>query len=566
MLGRSSLLMLLLLGCGTDQTRIGALGGRSAREADRDTLPGLADVVDFSVIQAPSPDSPAESPRACPVEPCFGPLALPRFDANDPYLQRAAVRGNTALATDAHSIAECASHGPELVYDLDLRAFGKPTRVYVEARAAFDVSLAVEEGPLEDPFVRACNEDHAPGTQTAFLAVTLEPKQYRLIVDGEAPTDAGEFELTVELPPADGRCGAPPPNDRCEQAIPLDLDSPVQTVFGTTRCAFDQTQPLWECGDFVYHEGEVFYSLDLSQRAQPILLYATTGLAPTDHETNLYVVRDVEGQCTETLACNAYWETRERQTRLWARLEPGRYFLAVEPDGKSGDFGLSVEVVNEACTAENDTCRTAEPLEPKLGIQELVTWPSCGDDSLATRCTVLSPSPDIFYHLDLRKFEGPVHVRAEARHDGGSFSYLVLLADVGGDCGGELWCGDFDLWLEPQSYFLALDGFRYEQGPITLTLEISREAPPAPVDCIDESLANCARAHDVRCCVGAGEDCWLALASCGLRSEALACLCEAEPACCGAPGSSAECAQILKACGTWCPSFDPVFTCPEGWL
>lgn len=555
MLGRSGWWSLLVLSSGCDRDFIIAereidakVEPAAAGEAEVPSRPALA-----ARARAPGPLLPGPTCQGAPCAP-----AVPAFELKDPYRQRRSLRGDTQTAQNL-SGSECASLGPDQRYELDLRAFAEPVAAYLQVRADFAASLSIEAGPLQDPFVLACNAGHGAGAPQAFLAVTLEPKLYRVVVDGRAPEDAGEFELIVELPPPGGRCNAPPPNDRCEQAIVIDPKRPVQTFFGTTECASDQAQANWECSNFEEREAEVFYSLDLSERTQPVLVHATTNLAPTNHDTRVFVARAAGGACAETLLCGDTYQALPAE--LWAALEPGHYLLAVEASGNTGDFGLSVEIAPEPCLVANDTCDTAQEIEPVLGVQSFSVWPGCGDDSIANGCT-LDPSPDIFYHLDLRGFGAQVRVRALAMRGGVEYDSLALMSDTGESCGGTLRCGNFDLWLEPRSYYLALNGFRDQQGPVDFSVEISADGPPPRVDCIDEGVALCARADRAACCSGREDVCWLSLASCGLSARALACVCEADPGCCGAPGGSFECERLLGECGTFCPGFDPVLTCP----
>jgi hypothetical protein len=186
----------------------------------------------------------------------------------------------------------------------------------------------------------------------------------------------------------------------------------------------------------------------------------------------------------------------------------------------------------------------------------------CGDDTINTSCALGSSSSDIFYRLDLSQFPGRVHVRADTRRADAPFDSLALLADAGETCGAELWCGDFDLWLEPAKYYLALDeAYRDHQGPVQLDIDLDTTAAPPVVDCIDAQVAQCAREQG--CCRGDGTECWLVYLSCGLAREALDCLCAAEPACCDGRGDSDECGTLLQGCGTFCPDFDPLVSCPE---
>lgn len=498
----------------------------------------------------------SQAPAAGAQEPALE--ALPVSGAGELYRQRLSVRGDTSPASSRRAGGPCAGQGPDWIYELDLRSFSQPMTLNVALRAAFDGSLRLEEGRWDDPFLIACNEDHVDGANEAFLGVELEPARYRLVVDGEGADDAGEFELELELATAVARCALPPPNDRCADAVAIAPRTGVQAFFGSTRCATDQVDALPECGNFYDRDGDVFYSLDLSALDAPVRLRASTDLLPTSFANSLFVTRDVGGSCSPAFTCSS---STTGATQLWAKLEPGRYFLGVEgSEGATGEFGLAVELAADACVVSNDTCQTAQVIEPRLGTQSFTAWPLCGDDSISTACQRGSPTPDLFYRLDLSSHSQPVHVRASARLGSSSYESLLLLADAGGTCGSELWCGDVDLWLEPRSYYLALDGYRDQQGPVELTLTLDVADPPQPAECIDARVASCAQSAD--CCAGDGQQCWLALLSCGLRREALDCLCERAPRCCGTGyDANAACGDALVQCGSFCSGFDPVLDC-----
>jgi hypothetical protein len=484
------------------------------------------------------------------------------FDPRDPFRQRWVAHGDTSLDPHFRPGTPCAGLGPDMDYELDLRGFVGPVPLYLGLRSAFDGSLRVERGPSDDPFLVACNEDQVSGVDDAFLAVTLDPDLYRVVVDGERSEDAGAFELSLELPSRDARCHEPPANDRCNQAVAIDPALSVQTFLGTTECASDQATPPWECGDFAFRAGDVFYALDLTDRAEPVRLHATTDLEPRGGDTVLYVVRAVGGECAETLLCNDDLASEVTASALWAQLEPGSYLLAVEgKDGAAVDFSLQVELLPEPCSVSNDTCQTAQDIPPTPGRQSFTVWPMCGDDTIVTRCQSQTPSPDLFFRLDLSAFPGRVHVRAGTERAAGGFNSLVLMGNGDGTCGSELWCGDFDLWLEPDTYYLALDGFRSQQGPVQLNVDIETEGAQAPAECIDAHVAQCAA--ELGCCRGEGTQCWLAFINCGLARDALDCLCEAEPACCDGRGDSADCGTVLQDCGTFCAGFDTAVGCSE---
>lgn len=395
-LARLAYALPLLVACSSEPPRAGA-------DAE---LSGAA--TPTGEIASPELERPREP--GCDRASCSVP-ELGGLNPNDPARQRRDVRGTTLAAPSANAPASCAGLGPELVYTLDLRAFAEPVPLELGLQAAFNGSLRIERGTPEDPQVVACNADQVSGLRDAFLGVTLEPDLYRVVVDGESPADAGDFELWLELLPRAGRCRAAPPNDRCDQATPLDPSRLEQVVVGSTECATDQAQPLWECGDFGARRGEVFYGLDLSARDEATLLHASTDVEPRGADVLVYVLRDAGGECAETLLCSNEARTDGGPSELWASLAPGHYLIGVEDRNTTpGDFGLLVEL-GGACHVDNDTCQTAQELAPSLGTQRLTTWPMCGDDSLRTSCG-LEPSPDIFYRLDLRTFTEPVLVQA----------------------------------------------------------------------------------------------------------------------------------------------------------
>lgn len=483
-----------------------------------------------------------------------------QLDPRELARQYVSVHASTLGAASAAAPASCPALGATAQYGLDLSAFDVPVQLVLSLRAGFDGLLRVERGGLEDPALVACNADHASGVDDALLSLTLEPDRYRIFVMGEGAADAGEFELSLQLLPRAGRCRSAPANDRCADAVALDPEQPRQALYGTTECATDQAQPLWECGNFADRRAEVFYSLDLSRRGEPVLLHASTAVEPVGADVVLYVVREASGECAETLLCSAERGEPGAPAELWAALPPDRYLLAVEErSGRAADFGLLVEL-GEACSVSNDTCQTAQALEPLPGTQRIIAHPSCGDDSLRSTCERTGPSPDVFYRLDLSGAATPTRVQASTSLHGHSLASLVLLAEHDGTCAGELGCGDFDLWLPPAVYFLALDAFRDQQGPVELSLTLSSDGAPPNATCIDAGIAECARAQD--CCDGDGDRCSLVLQSCGLEPAALACLCAADPACCGGPGTSYECGRLLAECGTFCPGFDPAESCP----
>jgi len=245
----------------------------------------------------------------------------------------------------------------------------------------------------------------------------------------------GEFQLELAVYARPGECAFAAKNDQCEGAIELDPAKERQTLIGSLRCARDDSWAGNWCHDN-FGDLDVYYHLDLSDRQGRTLLRATTDVAPTNADTALYLMEDVQGHCFFPLGCSGLLaESGEAGARtgaaeLWADLAPGEYFLAV--DGYSygevaTDFGLLVELDEVECPP-NRTRETAVDLSVVFEPRSYPYEPWCG-----------SRDNQLFYRLDLRERTTPTLVGITAEHA----RTLMLLPEP-----GELPLAVQDLWLE----------------------------------------------------------------------------------------------------------------------
>jgi len=368
-----------------------------------------------------------------------------------------------------------------LAFDVELEA---ATELIFELDARFDASLRLEQGDCSDPLERACNEDHAEGVRRAVIAHSAEAGRYRLLVTGEGVEDAGAFQLSASARRPGAVCQQTPPHDTCGGAIDLDPTLSVQTLVGSTRCARDDGQAFFECGwDGV---ADVFYRLDLRERASSLVLRASTDLVPTNFWTSLYLMDAAAGQCFAPLACNDFGpvaaQAIEGSSELIAELEPAEYYLAVEGLDESGEFGLRVSLDEIPCTSL-DECAGALELDPSYGEQSVSVNLACATASRATSCGPSFPRADVFFRLDLSSFDGPVRVQATVLDP--DFAIAVLDAVPEGGCGSERHCDEemLNVVLKPDVYYLLI--VAPFEGPRQTELVVELE-PAEPVECCGE--------------------------------------------------------------------------------
>jgi hypothetical protein len=485
---------------------------------------------------------------------CDTPIKLPRIDANTAGWQTFTLRGNLECLQRGGSAVERA-----FVTELDFLEARETTTVQVTVDAEFDPAVLVERGPCDDPARVAANRDHAPGVERSALQEELSAGTYRLVVTAEDGASTGEFVLSLAAYAKPGQCAFGAANDACSGAIELDPTREIQTTIGSLRCASDDS---W-AGNWCHDDGkdpDVYFRLDLTDRRQRTLLRASTNLPPTNGDTTLYLLEDIQGHCFGSFACSgapSFDESvRTGAAELWADLEPGNYYLAV--DGYSfgevdTDFGLLVQLSDVVCPP-NRSVETATELAVVFDERSYPYEPWC-----ASRVN------ELFYRLDLRQRDSSTRVRLTSdrvrRLSIRSEDARTLVSDR-----SELVAG-----LEPDLYFVVItldtlvsyDSFnspeQYHPGVLTVEMLDLGSEPGAP--CIDEGTLRCVLALDLGCCNGEDGSCRYVFGACGLNPEVYDCVCERAPECCDSPSETDDCGNAVRACELFCPELNPFETC-----
>ncbi len=524
----------------------------------------------------------AETPT-CPVQLCGGancadidkgrgtcdsPLLALDWKMLQSGINEVVLTGDTACAETVRSDDACRTQTPGFTFALDLTGRSEPIRMVARLDAEFDASLRLEQGDCGDPFTLACNEDHVDGVDASVISETLDPGIYRLMVGPEAENSAGEFELRLQMGGDDTVClGAPPANDRCEDAIALDPSQAVQTVVGSTVCAANDAYSFWQC-HFAVSAPDVFYSLDLSERTSDTVLHASTDIPPTDFDTVLFVMDNVEGRCFAPVACDDNVENpiySDAGSELITRLPPGKYFLGVSSVYlEAGAFGLSVSLDQTEC-APNASCDTAIDLDPTAEEQVVNVNLACADGVLSSGCDGVWQRSDVFYRLDLSNATEPVVFSAAAWSD---YATLTLrAANDAGTCGAEYACdgeaADAPGWLQavpldPGVYYLMVSAFPQEVTSAEMTLRLAPAANQAFEPCVQGPIGRCAQPA---CCAQGTSACLRALVHCGLDPALVSCVCGASAKCCGLAGTMDGCLDVFQQCGVLCADFDAAGYC-----
>ena len=477
-------------------------------------------------------------------------------------------RGSTngAPAADHAGLGNCrgTSPGPEVWYQLDLQAVSRPLEFRAVLNGDFDGLLELRRGACGDTLALDCDRASALGKPGSTLAGRLDPGVYWLVVGGAA--SPGDFALEIELDPELGECQSPAPNRSCEAALPLEPQA-FQTLLLELSCA---PPAAGESSTTLYYE------IDLSR--EPAALLASASLWSLRDERFFPQLRwyreEADGSsCTSELA-NSYVSAGKAfrvAAEASALLVPGRYVLAAEIDPtplEDERLQLSLRLDRESCSggASANRCADALELDATAAVQLRAGSTLCNADLFAADCS--EGAPEQLWRLDLRGAAGATRARAAILADGTDFTpvlYLLNGSDSGA-CGELLYCPDtfglaeglplFDLTLQPDLYFLGVDGWEVgNAGHYRLLLELSAVAARP---CIDATIAACAfDEYAIDCCYDSGARCDRVLALCGLAPATRACVCAANPACCGPDRRDASCAASYQACQYLCPEFAP---------
>jgi hypothetical protein len=441
-----------------------------------------------------------------------------------------------------------------------------PVEIVALLDSNFDAALDLREGPCGDTLSRDCGRASALGQPSSSVRARLEPGAYWLVVDGRHLESRGEFQLQVEVDARRGSCSQPFVPTSCEQPLPLEVEAQT-TVLLDMSCSTEDEE------DRTFH-----FDLDLSAEAAP-LSASFHSWSPAGRRFGAIGVYRADAPATDcgTLLTEGYAVTGvspNSNTQLTTLLAPGRYLIEVSIDtldvtGAASPAALSVSFDRERCRSgpRANTCETAIELSTSMGARVIEGDTVCNSNHLTLSDCEDSEAPDQFYRLDLSAQTAPTKLRMAIRNEGLEFTPLLSLLAPGAEhtCGAGLYCYDsmgnfegppgYELTLEPSVYFIAVDGGEPgSAGRYQLFLELT---PGSTRPCVDGHMLECRFRNDFTGCCTEPESpgCARALELCGLAPETTACVCDANPACCGAEGSRESCPELFEECEYICPDF-----------
>jgi hypothetical protein len=325
-----------------------------------------------------------------------------------------------------------------------------------------------------------------------------------------------------------------------------------------------------------------YYALDLSREPNPVLSRFSAWSASGLHSQSLTLYRgDPAGDsCGALFAMSSTGDgsARRNHTELELLLEPERYLLAFEPNDvePASHAALDIELDRSTCRGGPVAggCEAALDIDTSLEWQIIEGNTACG----ANQLTVVPCSdegedaPEQLYRLDLRGGGAPTQARLTILADGLGFPPIlyVLAPDANGGCGEALYCDDridiaegpprTRLLLQPELYFVGVDGAELgSSGAFRMLVEL---APGVASPCVTSAVEDCMFLDgQADCCSDWTPLCSRMVGLCGLDPATQACVCEADPACCGLAVPE-SCAAVQSACNYLCPEFAPSeFTC-----
>jgi hypothetical protein len=233
--------------------------------------------------------------------------------------------GSTFFATDDATPEVGAGAGPDVAFKVSVI---EGTNLVLDTLGSdFDTILYVRSGSCAGAQV-GFNDDFLGGKTSRIALESLAAGDYFVFVDGKSVTDRGDFVLNLAE-------GAPPPNDDCAGALPIDIPS---TQVGSTQFATNGTSG--SCGG---DDAEVAFRFTLAEPTR--VIFDTVG---SDFDTVLYLRTGACGAETD-LTCdddsvgtlsriNDYRETP---------LDAGDYTIYVDGAGDFGTFTLNAIVVGD---------------------------------------------------------------------------------------------------------------------------------------------------------------------------------------------------------------------------
>lgn len=284
------------------------------------------------------------------------------------------------------------------------------------------------------------------------LPVT-EPGEYTIIVDGLAIGDRPDYRLQVDAAPL----AAPPPNDTCAQAPPLDLVGGVAEVTVNLGRATD---------DYAACAGQGGPDVAYAVRLDRTSYVRVQALAqPNDFAVAAYLVADCGA--IAPVRCGYGFE---------GEVPPGDYFLVIDGVDANARGRVTAQMVVEPYgnAPANETCAAAQRLDAAGGQLQGDTRPA-GDDYRLVEgnpCTGHNTNGgDVVYQLP-RQAVGRYFI--EASPDGGWDLALAVVNGCADPAGERRACSDGGLteavvFDAPGSeLFVIVDGTNNERGRFTL--------------------------------------------------------------------------------------------------
>ena len=286
--------------------------------------------------------------------------------------------------------------------------------------SAFDTVLSAYTGPCNNLTQIACNDDagSACGLQSQITFAGTAGVTYHIRVAGYLNA-SGPFRLNLSAPTA------PPPNDDCANAIPVQTGSPA--ACGTTSCATPSPAgsiPV-PCGASL-NSPDVWYAWTPPCSGQATI--DTCGACPG--QTGLFdtVLSVYWGGCGSLIqiACNddalGACGLQSRVTFLATAGVTYRIRVAGFGSPRSGNFRLNI--AQTLVPPPNDACATATTLGPG----GLAPFHTCGATTDGPSQSGCQPSSDVWF-----RYVAPCSGQVRVDTCGASFD--TVLSVYGGSCG-----------------------------------------------------------------------------------------------------------------------------------
>lgn len=452
---------------------------------------------------------------------------------------------NACGSASAAGVCGAPGLGPSVHFSFDLSEADAPSRVRLALDAAFDFEAALSRGPCGDTALVECAAPAFFDGASRALTATLPPDRYSIIVTPHAAEARGSTHVTASI--GDAVCDAPPANDTCAGALPLDPRVPLQSVIGSFACASPDLE--LRCADV--GAADLFYELDLSERAAPTLVDIDVARSGARSAAATLFAPAASG-CGEVVMCGRH---------VSALLAPGKHRIAVSDNARpeprnvppepldvqealANPFTLRVALREPDCGATtNTTWQAALELDPRAERQRLRGNTACGQPRGEGGCNDDRGAPELYYRLDLRERSAPIQLELEDGAPGELVAYLLVGAE--GAEPRRVSCpedtGPIHSYFElaPRLYYIVIDGRVQNSGRFDVELSLS---PLTGLACLDGVLDDCLRNSEPACAVSFAEpQCLAAAVECGLPRDTFLQFCSDFAGCCDGTAERGGC-------------------------